>query len=82
MVTTDLASGIPCLLATTTGPDYAACLQAISTLPCPATASGQGGQGGIGGAAGAGGAGGIGAGGSVPGLAAIPACASAITVTP
>jgi hypothetical protein len=81
MVTTDLSSGIPCLLATATGPDYAACLQAISNLPCPAAASGQGGQG-AGGAAGAGGAGGIGAGGSVPGLAAIPACASAITVTP
>ncbi len=87
LVTTDLASGIPCLLATATGPDYVACLQAIATLPCPATASGQGGQG-AGGAAGAGGAGGIGAGGSgtgtgaAPGLAAIPACASAITVTP
>jgi hypothetical protein len=86
-VTTDLASGIPCLLATATGSDYAACLQAISTLPCPANASGQGGQG-AGGAAGAGGAGGIGAGGSgtgsgaATGLAAIPACASAITVTP
>jgi hypothetical protein len=87
LVTTDLVSGIPCLLATATGSDYAACLQAISTLPCPANASGQGGQG-AGGAEGAGGAGGIGAGGSgtgsgaAPGLAAIPACASAITVTP
>jgi hypothetical protein len=33
-VTTSLQDGLPCLLATAVGPDYASCTAAIATLPC------------------------------------------------
>jgi len=33
-VATSLQVGLPCLLATAVGPDYASCIAAIATLPC------------------------------------------------
>jgi hypothetical protein len=68
-VTTNLPNGIPCLLASAVGPEYAQCIAAIPALAC-----GSGGAGGGGGGA-------AGAGGGLP-ATTIPSCAKAIAFTP
>jgi hypothetical protein len=68
-VTTDLQSGLPCLLATAVGPGYASCLAAIPTLACPSAGGGDAGAA-------------MGDAGGGPSMTTIPSCATALTFSP